>query len=90
MPITRTDRNETYRDGKLVDVVEVEVDVTAEVVEFDTHDKLRRWRANNREFLALPDPTAAESRAQVVKLTRQVNAMMRLLLRDLLTDETED
>ena len=89
MPITRTDRNETYRDGKLVDVVEVEVDVT-EVVEFDTHDKLRRWRANNREFLALPDLHAAESRAQVVKLTRQVNAMMRLLLRDLLTDETED
>ena len=90
MPITRTDRNETYRDGQLVDAVEVEVDITADVVELDTHTKLRRWRDTNRDFLQLPAPTAAESRDQVVKLTRQVNALMRLLLRDLLTDETED
>ena len=36
--------------------------------------------ANNQTFLALPTPTNAQTLAQVDALTRQTNAVIRLLL----------
>jgi len=76
--------------GAVIGTEEKVVDVTADVVELDTHTKLRAWRGDNRAFLAIDTPTANQTAAQVKRLTRQVNAMMRLLVRDLLTDETAD
>lgn len=39
--------------------------------------------AGNRTYLALATPTAAQTTAQVKALTRQMNAVIRLLLNDL-------
>lgn len=44
--ITQSDRNETYRDGLLVDAVDVVTDITAQVVEYDLHDKARTLLAS--------------------------------------------
>lgn len=46
-------------------------------------DRLRRFLSVNRDYLALDAPTAAELRTQTDKLTRQVNALIRLTLADL-------
>lgn len=94
MPVTRTDRNEEYRDGKMIASVEVVVDVTADAVHVDLHTKARQALTDNATFLAIATPTAAQVAAQVKRLTRQQNAVIRLLLatdgaRDLLTDNTD-
>lgn len=88
--ITRIDRDEEFRDGKVVASAERVVDITADVNELDIHVKLRDFVDRNRTFLALPAPTAAQQAAQVARLTRQVNHLIRLNLRDLLDDETVD
>ncbi len=88
--ITRTDVDEVTFEGKVVSAVERVVDITAEVTELDIHVKLRDFVTRNRTFLDLSAPTAAQQSAQVARLTRQVNHLIRLTLRDLLDDETVD
>lgn len=90
MPITRTDVDEVFEAGKPVARTERLVDITAEVNELDIHAKLRDFVDRNRTFLALPTPTATQQAAQVARLTRQVNHLVRLQFRDLLNDETVD
>jgi len=92
MPITQTDVNETFdKDGKVTRRAEVVVDITAEVVELDLHDKARQAYAANRAFLAAGAPTNPQVLAQVRALTRQTQALIRLVVaRDLLNDETVD
>ena len=50
--------------------------------------KLRAAVGPNATYLALGTPTAAQNTAQVRSLTRQVNALLRLQLPDLLNDMT--
>lgn len=88
--ITRTDYDEEFSAGKVVKRTERVVDVTADAVEYDIHVKLRDLIGRNREFLAIDAPTAAQTAAQVKRLTRQVNHLIRLQLRDLLDDDTVD
>lgn len=91
MPITRDELDEIAdHTGRVIQSIPVKRDVTVAVVELDAHAKLRAWRDENRAYLAIADPTALQSRTQVAKLTRQTNALIRLLLRDLLADETAD
>lgn len=90
MPVIRTDINETWEGGKLVTTETVEVDVTTEVVTLDLHDKVRTALVANAAYLELVAPTAAQNTTQVRRLTRQVNALVRLVLAsDLLTDNAD-
>lgn len=50
-------------------------------------DYLRQARDDNKAFLAIPSPTAAERNAQIIKLTRQSIRIMRLLMNDLTGEE---
>lgn len=92
MPVTRTDTNDVYRDGKLISSETVEVDVTTEVVEWDLSSKLRGHLEGNKAALAATAATTTAARLrdleqQVAKLTRQNNALIRIVLRnDLLAD----
>lgn len=78
---TRTDRNQTWdRAGNLIFEEVVETDITAETNESSVSAAaLAAWQAN-KDFLALPSPTNAQNAAQVKALTRQNNALIRLLL----------
>lgn len=46
-------------------------------------DQARAALAGNREFLALASPTNNQTLAQVKALTRQMNAVLRLIIGDL-------
>lgn len=75
--------------GNVIQAVTRIQDVTADVVTLDLHAKARAAMAVNAAFLALPTPSAAQVAAQVKALTRQNNALIRLLVgSDLLTDNT--
>lgn len=50
-------------------------------------DYLRQAREDNKAFLAIPSPSAAERNAQIIKLTRQNIRMMRLMMNDLTGEE---
>lgn len=69
-----------------------ERDKAAAVATETVAGRLRTLMAGNRDYLALTAPTAAETRKQVDKITRQVNALIRLALSDLdnIDEETPD
>ena len=91
MPTLRTDRNQTFnRQGQVVAEQVVTVDVTAETVDNDLRTKARQALQSNATYLALGNPTAAQTTTQVQLLTRQVNALIRLVVAgDLLADNTD-
>jgi len=78
--ITRTNLNETYRNGVVVHSEEVVVDITAESIEYDLHLRARKALVANANYLAVQSPTAAQVTAQVNRLTRQNSALIRLLI----------
>lgn len=96
MSIFRTDHNtKQLPDGTIIEDEEVQVDVTAEVIEKDLYDTLRTQYGINRTFIGTPNINIsdAELRNQTKRLCGQMNALMRIAaegLRDLLTDETVD
>ena len=81
-------------DGKPVETVEVKdlpVVPPEEKVRASIEDRLRQRIDANRDYLALTSPTAAQQRAQVARLTRENNALIRLVLGLLDTaDDTTD
>lgn len=94
MPITRSDKNQEYRNGQLVGEELTVIDVTEDAVRVDIHAKARAALTTNRTFLAIANPTNAQMAAQVKALTRQNDGVIKLLLaldgaRDLLRDEAE-
>ncbi len=90
MTITRTDRNQRFANGVLVEEEVVEVDVTAEVVTLDIHAKARQALNANQTYLAITSPTNAQNAAQVRLLTRECSALIRLLIgSDLLVENTD-
>jgi len=88
--ITRTDRNQVFDgSGKLVEETVVEIDVTSEVVQLDLHTKVRQHLVNNATFLSIAAPNNAQNTAQIKALTRQMNAIIRLVVgNDLIQDTT--
>ncbi len=50
-------------------------------------DYLVNARADNKAYLALTNPTAADRNDQIIKLTRQAIRMQRLLLNDMTQEE---
>ena len=49
---------------------------------------MRQARDSNKAYLALADPGASDRNAQITKLTRQNNRIMKLLLNDM-TEEAD-
>ena len=80
-------------DGKPIETVEVKdlpVVPPEEKVRASIEDRLRQALDNNRTYLALPAPTAAQQRKHTERLTRQTNALIRQVLGLLDTDDTGD
>ncbi len=76
MTIQRTVPVVTYSNGRKIDETTIEVDATAD----ELHDRARQALQSNRDYLALSSPTAAQSREQVERLTRQVQGLIRLVI----------
>ena len=92
MAITRQDFIRTFDPaGNLISDVPVTTDITAETVQSTLETQARSAYTANRTFLAIPAPTNAQVLAQTRALTKQMNAVIRLVAaRDLLADETID
>lgn len=72
-------RYERYEDGVLVE----SYTTPKPVEQFNAETIVERAGtalANNAEYLALGTPTNAQAAAQIEALTRQVNALIRLVL----------
>ena len=65
----------------------LKIDETKAATRRSIIDYLRQAREDNKAFLAIPSPTAAERNAQITKLTRQNIRMMRLMMNDLTGEE---
>lgn len=76
----RTDRHQTFANGKLVAEEVVAVDVTAEVNAEQLRNSAAGAIAANRAYLAISSPTAAEVRQQLEQVTRQNQGLIRLVL----------
>lgn len=73
-----------HRDGT---ITEVEVQVPDSIVNRELIEKrARQALKSNRDYLQ-SNPTAAQVKAQVEALTRQVNGLIRLTLNELDTDQ---
>lgn len=79
MAITRTDRNQRWANSQLVSEEVVVVDVTTEVTRADLLSKATAALAVNATFLAIASPSNAQVLTQVQRLTRETNAIFRLL-----------
>jgi hypothetical protein len=73
---------ETYQNGVLVSTRQEEIPQEA-VNRRTVYDKARQALTANAAFLALSTPTTAQTLAHVRALTRQNNALIRLLLNEL-------
>ena len=91
MAIYQTDRNQVFNHlGQLLSEEVVQVDVTDIAVTLDLHQKARNALQANQNFLNKATPSNAEILAQVRLLTREVNALIRLLIgNDLLVENTD-
>lgn len=87
---TRTTYDERGEVASTVEVKDLPVVPPSERNRRSIEDRLRQALDNNRTYLALPAPTAAQQRAQVARLTRENNALIRLVLDLLDTDDTGD
>lgn len=77
----RTYRNQTWdRDGNLIEDEEVQVDVTEEVNGNTVRQLLDAARQTNRAYMALANPTAGQTAAEVKALAKQLNWLMRVVL----------
>ena len=70
------------------------VDPVDRRVRTDLHARARQALVDNAAFLAVASPTNAQTLAQVRKLTRQTNALIRMVLavdgaRDLLVESSD-
>jgi hypothetical protein len=78
---TRNDLNQTFDgQGNLLSQTAVTVDVTAETNAATLHDRTTQALTANATYLALASPSAAQTTAQVKALTRECDALIRLLL----------
>lgn len=84
MPTEQVNVQEYDATGALVaDRVETITVSTESVNRLSLEDSARTALANNRTFLAVTSPTNAQIAAQVKALSRQNNALIRLLLNQL-------
>ena len=77
---TRTRYDEHGKPIETVEVKDLPVEPPSERNRRSIEDRLRQRIDANRDYLALASPTAAQQRAQVARLTRENNALIRLVL----------
>lgn len=82
MSVIRSDQDEVFVNGVRQSVTAVDRDVTVDVNANQLQTKAQQALALNAAFLAVATPTAAQNAAQAKALTRQVNALIRLFLRE--------
>lgn len=88
MTIIRNDRHRVWDNGVLVTDDPYTTDITAETVTVTLQSKARAALNANAIFLALAAPTNPQVVAQVQRLTRETNALIRLLIGNDLLDDT--